>query len=298
VPSLLNMISNADSSTKMNSGQAQSLAADSAANSAARREEPVFRFTDGDTLSDQDQEFANQTTLPQLFEGHVLRPVNASPLPLARRTPDWFTLTLVFVVLSFTWIRVFYAKIFKQLISAFFSNSISNQVVRDENILVQRASILMSFVFYLTASLFIYQVSVYYNWDYPFLGEGFLRFLVVCLIVAFAYSFKMVLLKALGEVFELDRPVASYIFNIFLINNMLGLILIPVVVITAFVVTYSTGLIIQAGVALVIIAFIYRLVRAFTIWMTLPGVSLFYLILYFCTLEIAPLVIIVKLARG
>ena len=108
----------------------------------------------------------------------------------------------------------------------------------------------------------------------------------------------MVLLKALGEVFEIDRPVASYIFNIFLINNMLGLMLIPIVVTIAFVVTYSTGIVIYAGVALVIIAFIYRLVRAFTIWMTLSGVSIFYLILYFCTLEIAPLVIIVKLAMG
>ncbi len=261
-------------------------------------EAPVFRFNDGETGTGSEPGYINPNSVPSLFQGHALQPVNQNPIPLPRRTPDWFTLTLIFVIIAFAWIRVFYSKIFKQLINAFFSNSISNQVVRDENILVQRASILMSFVFYLTASLFIYQVSVFFNWDYPFLGEGFLRFLVVCLIVAFAYSFKMVLLKAIGEVFELDRPVASYIFNIFLINNMLGLILIPVVVAIAFVVTYSTGIAIYTGVALVIIAFIYRLVRAINIWMTLPGVSIFYLILYFCTLEIAPLVIIVKLAMG
>ncbi len=261
-------------------------------------ESPVFRFNDGEAGTGSEIGYTNPNSVPSLFQGHALQPVNSNPIPLPRRTPDWFTLTLIFVIIAFAWIRVFYSKIFKQLINAFFSNSISNQVVRDENILVQRASILMSFVFYLTGSLFIYQVSVFFNWDYPFLGEGFLRFLVVCLIVAFAYSFKMVLLKAMGEVFELDRPVASYIFNIFLINNMLGLILIPVVVAIAFVVTYSTGIAIYTGVALVIIAFIYRLVRAFNIWMTLPGVSIFYLILYFCTLEIAPLVIIVKLAMG
>lgn len=267
-------------------------------NAAAQREEPVFRFSDGDTSASQEQSYSSQTVVAPLFEGHQLRPVNSSPIPVYRRTPDWFTITLIFVIFSFSWIRVFYSKIFKQLISAFYSNSISNQVVRDENILVQRASVLMSFIFYLTASLFIYQISVFYNWDYPFLGDNFLRFLVLSLIVSFAYSFKMVLLKALGEVFELDRPVASYIFNIFLINNMLGLILLPVVVTIAFVVTYATPLVIYTGVVLVIIAFIYRLVRAFTIWMTLPGVSIFYLILYFCTLEIAPLLIIVKLAWG
>lgn len=263
----------------------------------AEKEDPVFRFADGDSVA-AEQSYSSQVNVPALFEGHVLHPVHSNPIPVERRTPDWFTITLLFVIISFSWIRVFYAKIFKQLITAFFSNSISNQVVRDENILVQRASVLMSFIFYLTASLFIYQVSIFFNWDYSFLGDGFLRFLVVCLIVAFAYSFKMVILKALGEIFVLDKPVASYIFNIFLINNMLGLILIPIVVSIAFVVTYSTGMVIYTGILLVIIAFIYRLVRAFTIWLTLPGVSIFYLILYFCTLEIAPLLIIVKLARG
>jgi hypothetical protein len=185
-------------------------------------ESPVFRFNDGEAGTGSEIGYTNPNSVPSLFQGHALQPVNSNPIPLPRRTPDWFTLTLIFVIIAFAWIRVFYSKIFKQLINAFFSNSISNQVVRDENILVQRASILMSFVFYLTGSLFIYQVSVFFNWDYPFLGEGFLRFLVVCLIVAFAYSFKMVLLKAMGEVFELDRPVASYIFNIFLIFFVSG----------------------------------------------------------------------------
>jgi len=261
-------------------------------------EQPVFRFADGDTIKEADPSILNQTLVQSLFEGHSLSPVNSNPIPLNRRTPDWFTIIVIFVIIAFTWIRVFYFKINKQLTAAFFSNSIANQVVRDENILVQRASILMSFVFYLSASLFIYQVSIFFNWDYPFLGEGLLRFFVVSLLVAFAYSFKMVLLKGLGEIFNLDRPVASYIFNIFLINNMLGLMLIPVVVAIAFVFTYSVGIVIYTGVVLVIIAFIYRLVRAFTIWLTLPGVSIFYLILYFCTLEIAPLVILIKLAGG
>ncbi len=268
-----------------------------AADTLVREEVPVFRFSDNDT-SITEFSYRVETNVPRLFEGHRLQAIHTNPIPVIRRTPDWFTLLIVFVIISFTWIRVFYFRIFRQLTAAFFSNSISNQVVRDENILIQRASVLMSFVFYLSASLFIYQVSIYFKWNYPFLGEGFLRFLIVSLMLAFAYSFKMVLLKGLGEIFELDRPVASYIFNIFLINNMLGLILIPVTIASAFVVTLSTGFVIYTGIALVIIAFIYRLVRAFTIWVTLPGVSIFYLILYFCTLEIAPLLILVKLAKG
>jgi len=262
-------------------------------------EVPIFRFSDTDTI--YGESIFDRILIPesgQLFNGHTLQPVNSAPVSVTKRNADWFTLALVVVVIGFTWIKAFYFKIFRQLVSAFFSNSIANQIVRDENILVQRASIIMSFIFYLTASLFIYQVSIFFKWDYPFLAEGILRFLVICLIVAFTYSFKMVLLKGLGEIFNIDKPVATYIFNIFLINNMLGLMLLPVVITTAYVVTDSTWYAMYTGVAIVIISFIYRMVRAFIIWIPLKGVSFFYLMLYFCTLEIAPLIIIVKLARG
>ena len=260
---------------------------------------PVFRFSDSDSVyTDYQSERTVYTETSKLFKGHSLQPIHGTPVPVTKRNADWLTLVLVVVIISFTWIKTFYSKILKQLLSAFFSNSITNQVVRDENILVQRASILLSFIFYLTLSLFIYQVSVFQNWDYPFLSEGFIRFLIIGLVVSFTYSFKMVLMKGLGEVFNLDKPVSTYIFDIFLINNMLGLFLIPITIAIAYVVTYSTEIVLLTGVVVVIISFIYRLVRAFTIWRTLQGVSFFYLILYFCTLEIAPLVIIIKLARG
>ncbi|MBL0341406.1 MAG: DUF4271 domain-containing protein [Bacteroidetes bacterium] len=264
-----------------------------------RSEVPVFRFSDADSgFVDAQNDVSFFSDSSKIFMGHELIPTHGVPVSVTRRNADWFTIAIVIVVIAFTWIKAFYFKIFKQLIAAFFSNSITNQMVRDENILVQRASILMSFIFYLTSSLFIYQISVFFEWDYPFLSDGIVRFLVISLIIAFTYSFKMVLMKGLGEVFNLDKPVSTYIFNIFLINNMLGLFLIPIIVTIAFVVTYSTPFVIYTGVAIVIISFIYRLVRAFTIWLTLQGVSFFYLILYFCTLEIAPMLIIIKLARG
>jgi hypothetical protein len=258
--------------------------------------EPAFRFSDSDTDTFGTTDLLYPAETEKLFGGHQLEPVNSTPVPYTRRTPDWFTIVLLFVIIGFTWIRVFYSRIFKQLFAAFLSNTVTNQIVRDENILIQRASVLMSFIFYLSASLFLYQVSIYYNWNYRFIDQGILRLIIIALVISFAYSMKMVILKALGTVFDLEKPVATYIFNIFLINNVLGITLIPVVIIIAFVALHQVGTVINVAIFLIIIAFIYRLVRAIAIWKTLPGVSLFYLILYFCTLEFAPLLIIARLA--
>jgi hypothetical protein len=261
---------------------------------------PLYRFPDADTLSTSVNFTPDGTGLLQekLFAGHMLKPTSSTPVPVETRNPDWFTIVLLLIVAAFAWIRVFYYKIVKQLFSAFFSNTVSNQIVRDENILVQRASIMLSFIFYLTASLFVYKISVYYHWDYPILGTGFTRFLIFSLLLAFTYSFKMVLLKGLGEVFDIDKPVATYIFNIFLINNIMGLVLIPIVLTIAFVVTGYTGWVVNGGIFLVASAFVYRLVRAAKIWNGMHGVSFFYLFLYFCTLEFAPLLILIKIAKG
>lgn len=257
-----------------------------------------FRFSEEDEGSPVSIPGLGNNVAPKVFESHELAPVHSDPVLLEKNIPDWFTVVLLIVMAGLTWIRVFYYKIFRQLFAAFASNLVSNQVVRDENILVQRASILLSFIFYLSSSLFIYLISVYFNWDYPLLATGFLRYMIIALLVAFIYSFKMVLLKGLGEIFKISKPVATYIFNIFLINNILGLALIPVVITAAYVARDSTGTVLYMGMVLVIIAFIYRFMRAVRIWMSMQGVSLFYLFLYFCTLEIAPLVVLVKIAGG
>jgi hypothetical protein len=261
---------------------------------------PQFRFSDADTTFHSDGNSGSDlSNVPNsIFDGHALIPVNFSPVPFTPRNPDWFTIVILLVFVGLAWIRVFYYKILKQLFSAFFSNLVSNQIVRDENILVQRASILMSFIFYLVASLFAYQLTLLFGWNPAFMGQGFLRFLFIALFIAAAYSVKMVVLKALGELFDVDKPVATYIFNIFLINNMTGLILIPVVVLSAYATIDWHEWILYSGLGFVIMMFIYRLVRAVRIWMSMTGTSYFYLILYFCTLEIAPLMILFKLAGG
>ena len=235
----------------------------------------------------------------RLFKGHELQPVHGVPVTFNRRTPDWFTIVLLMVVVGFTAIRTFYFKIFRQLVSAFFNNNVTNQIVRDENILVQRAASLMSVLFYFILALFMYQVSVHYHWDFPYLGTGFSRFFFLILAVAFAYSIKLLTLKSAGGLFGVDRAVATYIFNIFLINNMLGLMLLPVVIAVAYVVSPSvSGDVILTGILMVALFFLYRIIRGSLVWRTLPGGSVFYFILYLCTLEIAPLLIIFRMAGG
>ncbi|MBK8364247.1 MAG: DUF4271 domain-containing protein [Bacteroidetes bacterium] len=203
---------------------------------------------------------------------------------------------IILVVLAvFAALRIFYNKYFSQMLVAFVNNNLTNQIVRDENILVQRASVYLSIVFNLIAALFLYLISVYYGWEIGGIGIGFSRFLFFAVIVSAAYTLKFLILKISGWLFNLDREMATYIFNTFLINNILGIALLPFVCLIAYNQMISASWLILIAVILAGTAFAYRMFRGVLVGLSMPSFSLLYLFLYLCTLEIAPLLILIRI---
>lgn len=229
-----------------------------------------------------------------LFKNHLLQFDFFYPQTLDKPVADWFTVSLLIVITAVTFLKVFYSKIFFQILKAFFNNNTANQIIRDENLLVQRASILLSIICYLVLALFAYKGSLYFQVENTYLGKGFALFLAIALFIAIAYSVKMIVLKFLGGLFYINKPVTAYIFNLFLINNVLGIVLIPVIIFFAYLPVY-TDILLYSGLIIVLLFYIYRLVKGMISWTGSTHMNLFYLFLYICALEIAPLLILSKI---
>lgn len=261
----------------------------------------VFRFQDDEEPVSQSQEDTLVETSkalqgPRIFTGHQLRPVHPNAQPLSNEISDWFTISLIVLVALFTWFRFFYYRIFRQLYTSFYNITTTNQIVRDESVLLQRASLILSIISYMLMGLFLYQLSIFWSWDMGNLQGGLLRFVFLSLSVAIAYSFKMITLRFLSSVFEIEKPVALYIFNIFLMIMMVGLLLLPINILLAYGPIEFRPWLVHVTLGIIALLFLYRIIRAIGIWMGIPGFSLFYLFLYLCTFEIAPLLIIWKVA--
>ncbi|MBK9637512.1 MAG: DUF4271 domain-containing protein [Bacteroidetes bacterium] len=260
----------------------------------------VFRFQDDDETISQPKEdsvvhVSKSLQGPRIFQGHLLRPEHPNAQPLTNEIGDWFTISLIVLVALFTWFRFFYYRIFQQLYTAYYNLTTTNQIVRDESVLLQRASLILSIISYMLMGLFLYQISVFLNWGMGVLQGGLMRFVFLSLSVAIAYSVKMIILRFLSTVFDLEKPVALYIFNVFLMIMMIGLLLLPINILLAYGPSQYRQWILSIAVWIIALLFLYRLVRAIGIWTGIPGFSLFYLFLYLCTFEIAPLLIIWKL---
>jgi len=262
---------------------------------AAQAGDTVFRFEDSLTVQEETSAAARPVIL---FTGHELKPRHENPVPVNRSTPDWIFPVLLLVVAMFTFLRIFYNRYFSRLFAALVNSNLANQVVRDENILIQRASVLLNVVFYMVAALFLYFVSATFHWELEGLDFGFSRFLFFTILVAAVYTLKLIILKFCGTVFGLDREMAAYIFNIFLVNSVLGMALLPLIGLLAFAAWVPSFWIICFSLVIIGAAFLYRMIRGVLIGFGSPYFSAVYLILYLCTLEIAPLLVVVKLVSA
>lgn len=238
---------------------------------------------------------SEKKTSQNFYGSHELKVIHNGPQLLERNTPDWIFPLLVLILAAFAWLRAYYNKYFMQIFTAFFNNNLTNQIVRDENILLQRASVLLNIVFNLVAALFLYLISIHFNWFLFGIGTGFSRYIFFTIIVSAVYTIKFLILKICGFLFKVDKEMSAYIFNIFLINNVLGILLIPMVVLLVFSVSINATGIIYFSLILAVLAFFYRLARGLSVGVASPVASLYYLFLYLCALEFAPLVVLIKI---
>lgn len=230
-----------------------------------------------------------------LYNGHALVPIHKDPVKRQDSSPDWLFPVLLFVFAILTWLRIFYSKYFSQMTQALLNNNLTNQIVRDENILVQRASIFLSIAFNLIGALFLYLVSIHYGWEVGGIGTGFQRFIFYAIIVSAIYVLKFLVLKISGWLFNLDREMATYIFNIFLINNLVGLALLPIIALLAYNQVLSVSVLVILSTVIISAGLVYRVFRGLMISFSVSGFSVPYLILFLATFELAPLMFVLRL---
>lgn len=166
-------------------------------------------------------------------------------------------------------------------------------VQREATGLIGNGPYLLLYVnFLLNAGLFMFLVIRY------FAGERFNNgmFLALCMTLAIiVFTSKHLLLGITRALFPIDSEVGRYHFMIIIFNCVLGLFLLPFNFLIAFSGRFD-GFLVFWTLGLVLIFYVYRALRASSIGRKILQDNPFHFLLYLCTIEIAPVVLLVKLA--
>ena len=227
-----------------------------------------------------------------IFSAHLLHPKNQTTREIQRLQPDWVVGVLMLCFILFAWTQVFYYKRIRQIFRAPFSKRFANQLMRDGNLFKERISVSLGIVYVFTFSLLLFEVNEQIL-KIPFpMFPGILLFWVITLANMAVLTVKVSLVQLLGIVFKTKETTYDYMLNMLVFALLSGPVMMVVLV---FILYLKFPVLLHMCLILFILMFIFRFVRGFFIGIRLTKFSYLFLFVYLCSLEILPLLVIIKL---
>jgi hypothetical protein len=207
----------------------------------------------------------------------------------------WVFVSLIgiFVLLLLTR-RLNPKKLFTYL-SAVYNRRAQYELFEEENLLSSPFSLILFLAFCLSASLFTIKAVGLAGFGILEQFGALQAFGLFAFVLLVAYTFKILFIQFVGVVFNIYPIARQYAFNVYLLNNILGLLLIPLVAIAYYSGGPADTWAVYVGIALFALFFVLRFLKSLSIEGIISPVNLLYLFLYLCTLEILPLLVAVKL---
>lgn len=204
----------------------------------------------------------------------------------------WILVIIAVLLVLFAILKNTFSKQLWAVVQSFYSNRALSSLNKEEDLMTSRSFLLLFVQFGFTIGLFFYLAARYQG--LPQANGGFEFFLVVSVSVIVLYLLKIVALRVLAFVFHLQKPIGEYISILYLSYFNASLLFIPLVVMLALSpIAYSTNYLI-IGIGLLLLIFVFQFFRATLIILSQYHLPKMYLFLYFCTLEICPILILIK----
>jgi hypothetical protein len=216
--------------------------------------------------------------------------------PALRPSPnlyeDWMLLVFLLALLNVAYVRMAYQRRLHRLFSSLLRLQILRQVMREELVFSHRASVLLFLNFVLLAALIVYLAFKYFSLELPF-GPGPRSYLVFVVTLAAVYYGKLLLNRGLRWLLRDSGLIREYLFEVFLINKAAGLLALPLGLAIAILNIGSVGSLFWAALLIVAILLLFRVIKGLLMSQAYP-VSRVYIILYLCSLEIVPFLVLIK----
>lgn len=204
----------------------------------------------------------------------------------------WVLGVIALLLVLFAVLKVSFTKQLQTIVQSFFSNRVLGNLNKEDNLFTSWPFLLLFIQFGFTVGMFFYLVSQFYN--IAFSGTGFQFYLSISVLIVMLYILKIVILRMLGYLFNIQKPISEYITILYLSYFNLSLLFIPLVVAFALSPLKYGPYYIAISMILLITVFAFQFIRAGLNILSHHRFSKVYLFLYFCALEICPILILIK----
>ncbi|MEP6594823.1 MAG: DUF4271 domain-containing protein [Ginsengibacter sp.] len=196
------------------------------------------------------------------------------------------------ILLIFGFFKVFYTTYFNNIFRVFFNTSLRQNQLTDLLLQAKLPSLIFNIFFIVTGGLYLWLLLNYYHFID---GENHRKALLFCIvIISFIYIIKFCVLKFIGWVTGMTESLDTYIFIIFLVNKIAGIILIFFILLLAFAAPEWQSSVVTFSFLVIGVLFLLRFMRSYSLLQHRLDISRMHFILYIISIEVLPLLVVYK----
>ena len=217
--------------------------------------------------------------------------------PLAYKLGDeyWFMSLIIIIIASIAYLKTFQPKSVKFLFKSLADNRHIVKIVKDEININSASFFIFSINAILIFGLFVlFLISHFSKNLFSNSSNHLTLYLQICGFILVFFGLKYLLTLFIEFITHEKSGSTANRYNMLVSSQVLGFILLPIIILLAYFGNESFQLFtLKIGSTIIIIAFTYRLLIGI-INSIKQKISKFYIFLYLCTLEILPLIVLIK----
>ncbi len=209
---------------------------------------------------------------------------------------DWMIGVVLITAYLYLVVRTRSRSILPEMARFLMFRGITESVSRDFGSVFTWQSTVLNFISFLIMSLFGYCAAAFYE----FIPSGIPSFVFMLIsfgVVIFGITSRHFICVAAGKLSGRTEAFNEYLFNVYQSYRFSSFIIFGLVVLLVYTVFFPPQVYFITGFLVLTIFYAYRVLRLFLIFMK-RDISILYLILYLCALEILPVLILLKYFTG
>ncbi len=209
---------------------------------------------------------------------------------------DWIIGIILLAALLFSIVSSNSKNLMPGVTRFFLFRGINDPASRDIGGLFHWQSTIINFISFLVISLFAYSAVEYYGLV-PLNKNGILLWLIILGIIMLAVTLRHIVSIMTGNVSGQDEAFREYLLAVYQSYRFSALFLFVFIIMASYTVFFSSTTWYFMGIFVLGLMYLIRLTRLLVIFLN-RKISIFYLILYLCALEILPVLITFKYFTG
>ncbi len=245
-------------------------------------ESPTHNFESSKFQKDTLSFFSTHQLMPK-HEKAIIRETNSENA--------WMPVIFVMALAIFTFLHINYNKRMNLIYKSVISKRYINQIIRETHFFQERISIFLFTFFLLVTALFIFLALKYYFIFPAYWPRAFFVYLIIVVLLLLVFFSRMIMKSMVAWIFKTQRLTTEYLHSVFLLDAVISILLFFLIVFT-----YISQLRVFIITGFVLLAFmmVHKGLRLISVGVNSRKFSVFYMILYLCTVEIIPIIILTK----